>query len=129
MISRFIAVLLGLIATALLILLIIIVLGQQQAYAHEWFTNSGCCDGDDCKPWIPTPQNFTPVDGGYHIKLTRDELLQINPGSHCPEVDEIVPMNSKKIKDSPVSSFGLCIKYYAIDDGTCVRCLFVPGDI
>jgi hypothetical protein len=33
MISRFIAVLLGLIATALLILLIIIVLGQQQAYA------------------------------------------------------------------------------------------------
>lgn len=99
------------------------------AYAHEWFTGSGCCDGKDCKPWIPTAENFTPVDGGYHIRLTREQLLEINPGSDCKKVDEIVPIGSKKIKDSPVSSYGLCIKYDSIDDGTCVRCLFIPGDI
>ena len=99
------------------------------ASAHEWFTNSGCCDGKDCKPWVPTAQNFTPVEGGYHIKLSRSELLEINAGSDCKKVDEIVPLGSKKIKDSPVSSYGLCIKYDNAADGTCVRCLFIPGDI
>jgi hypothetical protein len=99
------------------------------ASAHDWFTNSGCCDGNDCKPWIPTAQNFTPTPEGYHIRLSRAELLKITPDSACEKVDEVIPYGSSKIKASPVSSFGLCIKYYDKDDGTCVRCLFVPGDI
>lgn len=99
------------------------------AHAHEWFTNSGCCDGKDCKPWVPTARNFNPTAEGYHIRLSRSELLKITPESDCPAVDEVVPYGSTKIKDSPVSSFGLCIKYDNKDDGTCVRCLFLPGDI
>jgi len=126
--NRLLAVLLGLVATALGILLIIIVLGQQQAYAHEWFTNSGCCDGTDCKPWVPRPQNLIPTGDGYRIVLSRSELLEINPFSKCEEVDEFIPLGSSKIKDSPVSSFGLCVKYDDADT-ECVRCLFIPGAI
>lgn len=99
------------------------------AFAHEWFTSSGCCDGKDCKPWVPTAQNFTPTAEGYHIRLSRSELVAINAGSDCKMVDEVIPYGSTKIKPSPVSSFGLCVKYDNIDDGTCIRCLFVPGDI
>lgn len=98
------------------------------AHAHEWFTNSGCCDGDDCKPWVPTPQNFVPTGDGYHIRLSRSELLEINPASKCESVDEFIPLGSSKIKESPVSSFGLCIKYDDADT-LCVRCLFIPGAI
>jgi hypothetical protein len=125
---RFLAVLGSLIATALAILGIMIVLGMQHAHAHDWFTRSGCCDGQDCKPWIPTPQNFIATGDGYRIILSKRELLEINPASKCDQVDEFIPLGSSKIKDSPVSSFGLCIKYDDADT-ECVRCLFIPGAI
>jgi len=114
---------------AFTILMLMLLLFSAPAWAHDWFTNSGCCDGNDCQPWVPTAQNFTPTAEGYHIRLSRAELLKITPDSDCPLIDEVVPYNSSKVKASPVSSFGLCVKYYNKDDGTCVRCLFVPGDI
>lgn len=98
------------------------------ASAHEWFTNSGCCDGTDCKPWVPTAETFEPVADGYYIRMSRQQLLQINPQSKCKYVNEFIPFGDKRIKASPVSSFGLCMKYDGTD-GNCVRCLFIPGDI
>jgi hypothetical protein len=99
------------------------------ASAHEWFTGTGCCDGDDCKPWVPTVNNYIPSEGGVTIRLNRSEILEINPESSCESVNEFIPKDSYIMKDSPVSSFGICLLNGTRNDGTCVRCLFEPGDI
>lgn len=75
--TRLLAVLGGLIALALTILLIIIVLGRQQAYAdgiprglgHDqnakhWY-DSGCCSQEDCEPVEPGAVMRQP--GGWKV--------------------------------------------------------------
>ncbi len=65
--NRLLAVLFALIAAALSILLIIIVLGQQQAYAHSWY-DYVCCSNRDCYPLPEDAMLEEQSNGDYLVK-------------------------------------------------------------
>lgn len=118
---------------ASLALVFLLLLGKYAvAEAHDWYSGTGCCGGSDCNA-IPLNSDWvTPVKQGYHVQLTVEQAMTINPKAKN-RVDEIVSWNSNKLKSPPPlkpgQTYGApAIYHLCIAPSGYVYCLFaVPG--
>jgi len=101
------------------------------AFAHSWYsektdpvTKRGCCGIRDCNKIVLTPENYTPVDGGFRIRLTEEQAKQINPTRH-DALDIFVPDN--RVQPSETGDYHLCIpNFNGVTYGD-FYCFFAPG--
>lgn len=88
------------IARLLSILFVVSMFGSV-AEAHGWYSETGCCGGDDCGELDPAW--VTPVKDGYHVVMTLEQTRRVNPKSEAP-IDTVVPWAS--IKKPPKNATG-----------------------
>lgn len=130
--NRLLAVLGGLIALALTILLIIIVLGQQQAYAHSWYSqrrdpvfNAQTCCRNDCGPVPSQYIHYDPLSGDIRVTLPLEVAKKIYHGRSTP-FDEIIP--HERIQYSEDGQVHICLQTTSDNAMQGFWCFFVPPE-
>lgn len=101
------------------------------AFAHSWYsekhdpvTHKACCGIRDCNKIVLTPENYTPVEGGFRIRLTMEQARLINPTRLDP-VDIFVP--DERVQPSENGDYHLCIPNYNGSTQGDFYCFFAPG--
>ena len=108
--------------------LILFALMAKQAHAHDWYTDTGCCGGNDCNAVPLDAEWVQPTKDGYRVTLTPAQARQINPQASFA-VDEVVPWHSNKIKTLPANVRSPALYHICIPASySGIYCLFtVPG--
>jgi hypothetical protein len=101
------------------------------AGAHSWYsdkfdpvTKRGCCGIRDCNKIVLTPKNFTPVQGGFRVRLTKEQAMRINP-TRLEAVDIFIP--DERVQPSDDGNYHLCIPNYNGATQGDFYCFFEPG--
>lgn len=99
------------------------------ASAHSWYSDmkdpemGSCCSGIDCDVWVIQPGQITPEGEGYRVKMTREQILEANPGSKITHIDQYFP--ESRVLPSQDGNWHACPKF-AGEPSDGLRCLIRP---
>ena len=89
-----------------------------KAQAHDWYTGTGCCYGEgvakDCDNI--SSLNVRPVDDGWIVTLTREDMIRIRPNLATSiefigveGISEFFPQQAAKLAQD--GEYSACLKF------------------